>query len=82
MRNQGIGNLTGRQQFAIRFDFLGNQTMIDRDRAGMLELCRQFREAMAREVDEPFDDKTRARIGKMIGQAARQGQPDYVALRV
>lgn len=59
--------------------------MIDRDRAGMLELCRQFREAMAREVDEPpFDDETRARIGKMIGQAARQGQgqPDYVALRV
>jgi hypothetical protein len=57
--------------------------MIDQDRVKMLELCHQFREAMTRQVHEPvFDNESRVRIGEMIGQAARQGQPDYVALRV
>lgn len=56
--------------------------MIDRDRAGMLELYRQFREAITREVDEPaFDKEARVRIGEIIGHAARQGQSDYAALR-
>jgi hypothetical protein len=57
--------------------------MIDQDRVKMLELCSQFREAMTHRVHRPvFDNDARVRIGEMIGQAARQGQPDYVALRV
>jgi hypothetical protein len=37
---------------------------------------------MARENDQLlFDHEARQRIGQIIGQSARQGRSDYVALR-
>ncbi len=48
----------------------------------MRALADQFREAMAREMDQPlFDEEARMRIGRMIGGPVRQGRSDYVALR-
>jgi hypothetical protein len=56
--------------------------MTDRDRAEMRALCDQFRRDMARENDAAlFDHEAKQRIGQMIGQAVRQGQSDYLALR-
>jgi len=56
--------------------------MTDPDRAEMQALCEAFRRDMARQVDEQlFDHEARERIGQMIGQAVRQGQSDYAALR-
>jgi hypothetical protein len=48
--------------------------MTDRDRAEMRALCDLFRQAIARQVDEPvFDHDARARIGQAIGSAVRDG---------
>lgn len=48
--------------------------MDDHDRAEMRTLCDQFRQLMAREVDESlFDKEARMRIGQMIGRAALVG---------
>ena len=56
--------------------------MTDLDRAEMRALADQFREAMAREMDQPlFDEEARMRIGRIIGGPVRQGRSDYVALR-
>ena len=50
----------------------------DRDRDEMRELCRQFRDAMARENDVLlFDQDARERIGNMIGRAVRQGGSQF-----
>jgi hypothetical protein len=54
----------------------------DRDRAEMRALCDQFRELMAREVDQQlFDSVTCVRIGEIIGSTTRQGGSEFGYLR-
>jgi hypothetical protein len=48
--------------------------MDDADRAEMRALCDAFRDAMARQIEEPvFDQEACQRIGWMIGRAALVG---------
>jgi hypothetical protein len=57
--------------------------MNDRDREELQAPSDQFREAIAREPDPPFDQEARERVGQMIGRAARQGASafGYLTLR-
>jgi hypothetical protein len=76
------GSSPGHQYLRYAPISLGDEAMIDRDRAEMRALCDRFKELMQRQVEAPlFDDEALVRIGDMIGKAARQGCPDYVVLR-